>query len=87
MASQNHHGAELNGKDVITPTPFDAHEQVVRNTHTHNATTGYAAGEFTQQEYPKYLGDVDGVPVVVNNADEEKAYKAKAKKAWGNREQ
>lgn len=31
----------LDGKDKITPTPFDAHEQVVRKPHTHSLEHGY----------------------------------------------
>ncbi len=38
----------LDGKDVVKPTPFDAHEQNVRNS-----------GEYQYQEFPKA---VDHVP-------------------------
>jgi hypothetical protein len=31
----------LDGKDKITPTPFDAHEQIVRGPHTHSLKDGY----------------------------------------------
>jgi len=63
----------LDGTEKITPTPFDAHEQTVRNSD------GYQ-----YQEYPKAVDHVphpDPVaaaagqkePVVVNSADEEAA--------------
>lgn len=31
----------LDGTDVIKPTPFDAHEQVVRGPHSHSIEEGY----------------------------------------------
>lgn len=31
----------LDGKDKITPVPFDAHEQVARGPHTHSLKEGY----------------------------------------------
>lgn len=31
----------LDGTDKITPTPFDAHEKVVRGPHTHSLKDGY----------------------------------------------
>jgi len=73
----------LDGKEAIQPTAFDAHEQVVRSQHTHSAAEGYQSAEFTQQEYPKHLGDDDGVAVIAADAKEEEektAYLAAKKK-------
>ncbi|MCU1338841.1 MAG: hypothetical protein JWO19_4422 [Bryobacterales bacterium] len=59
----------LDGKDEVKATPFDAHEQAVRATKP---------GKLA--EFPKAVDHVDhpsGVgkqPVVVNSADEEEAY-------------
>jgi len=33
--------ANLDGTDKIVPTPYDAHEQVVRGPHTHSREEGY----------------------------------------------
>jgi len=63
--------AALDGKQKIRPTAFDAHEQLTRAPHTHSAATGYAAAEFKQQNYPKHLGEIDGVAVVAKDAKEE----------------
>lgn len=35
----------LDGKDKIKPTPYDAHEQVVRGPHTHSIEKGYEAAK------------------------------------------
>ena len=43
----------LDGKDKITPTPFDAHEQVVRKPHTHDPEHGYQPVE----EHVKVLAE------------------------------
>lgn len=32
---------KLDGSEVFKPTPFDAHEQVVRKPHTHSKEDGY----------------------------------------------
>lgn len=67
----------LDGKTPITPTAFDAHEQVVRQPHTHSLEDGYQPDtEFEATEYPKAVDHVEGEPVVVNSPKEEKAYKA-----------
>jgi hypothetical protein len=43
--------ANLDGTDKIVPTPYDAHEQVVRGPHTHSADEGYQpAGEYKPEE-------------------------------------
>lgn len=36
---------KLDGTDDIKPTPFDAHEQVVRGHHTFSREKGYQAAE------------------------------------------
>lgn len=76
----------LDGKDNITPTPFDAHEQVVRGPHTHvpiadptlaaHKASGYKAADYEHQEFPKAVAhdEVTGAPVLVNSAGEEAAY-------------
>ena len=81
----------LDGKDVIKPTPFDAHEQATRGEHI---PTGPDSPDKTDvQEYPKAVDHVDHPdpvavaaghqePVVVKSAEEEKAYQdAKADEA------
>jgi hypothetical protein len=56
----------LDGKHVITPVPFDAHEQIVRGPHSHTRLGGYKSaaptvvldedGEVVSaQEYPKVI--------------------------------
>jgi len=63
----------LDGTETIKPTPFDTHEQVVRQSHEHTKD-GYVAKEYEPAEYPKHLnftredGSVD--TYVANNADE-----------------
>ena len=58
---------KLDGTDKITPTPFDAHEKVVRGPHTHSAASGYEATEYEHQEFPKVLkhDEESGEPSVV----------------------
>ena len=80
--------ANLDGKDEIKPTPFDAHEQVARVQHeaAPNAP-GYAFSglkvvdaEDAVGEYPKAVDHVDhpsGVgqePILVKSAAEEADY-------------
>lgn len=63
---------QLDGKEKITPTPFDGHEKVVRGTHTHSASESYQAAEYEHQEYPKAVAHrEDGEPVVVKNEEHE----------------
>jgi hypothetical protein len=69
----------LDGKDKITPTPFDAHEQVVRKTHTHvmpvskqvpDETTGYQERVYEHEEYPKVVGETDnGEPIIAESEE------------------
>jgi len=62
--------ANLDGKDVIQPTPFDAHEQIVRKSPEQKEPL----------EFPKAVDHVDhpsGVgqePIVVKSAEEGDAY-------------
>lgn len=62
--SRNHnsHGQELDGTGDIKPTPFDAHEQVVRGHHTHSAKDGYQPAEYEFQEFPKAEAPADPEP-------------------------
>jgi hypothetical protein len=78
----------LDGKEVIKPVPFDAHEQIARVQHEEAPKQpGYAHSglqavdaEEAVTEYPKAVDHVDhpsGVgfePVVVKSAEEEKQY-------------
>jgi hypothetical protein len=72
--------AELDGKTVVKPTPFDAHEQATRGVHVPTALDSPDKEPATVQEFPKAVDHVDhpsGIglePVVVKNAAEEKAY-------------
>ena len=71
----------LDGKDEIKPTPFDAHEKVVRNTHNYSRTEGYAPSEHEHREYPKAI-DHDketGEPVLAKDADHEDELLSKPK--------
>jgi len=52
MTNFNSHGQELDGKGKIVPTPYDAHEQVVRGPHTHSLKDGYQKAE-PKAEAPK----------------------------------
>jgi hypothetical protein len=86
MTNFNSHGADLDGKSKIAPTPYDAHEKATRGEHV--PTTKTSPDKTRVQEYPKAVDHVDhpsGVgkkPVVVKSAEEERAYKeAKAKSA------
>ena len=58
----------LDGKDVIKPTPFDAHEQTVRGTHVPSGPD--TPDPSTLQEFPKHV-KVGEETVIVNNAEEE----------------
>jgi hypothetical protein len=88
--------ANLDGKDKIAPTPFDAHEQVARVQHeaAPNAPGYVHSGlkavdpEDAVTEFPKAVDHVDhpsGVgqePILVKSADEEDEYRdAKAAEA------
>ncbi len=59
-------------KDLLTP--FDAHEQMVRATHTHDAAEGYQAAEYEHQEFPKAVAHdpETGEPIIANNEKEER---------------
>lgn len=74
----------LDGKDKVVPTPFDAHEQATRVEHVPTAADGpepTSAGT----EFPKAVDHVDHPdpaaaaaghkePIIVNSAEEEAAY-------------
>ena len=49
----------LDGKDVIKPTPFDAHEKIVRGHHTHSKDAGYESAKYEHQEFPKAGKKID----------------------------
>jgi len=70
--------ATLDGKEPVTPTPFDAHEQVVRGTHTHSAKEGYVKAETPAEPvpYPRVVAHdkETGATIIVNSAEEEKAH-------------
>jgi hypothetical protein len=74
----------LDGKHTLRPVPFDAHEQIVRRSHSHSLAEGYrpldvpGAGseDYVPQEYPKHVvvgQDDDGndVTAIANDADHE----------------
>lgn len=63
----------LDGKEKITPTPFDTHEKVVRGTHTHSASEGSQPAEYEHQEYPKAVAhDAEtGEPIIAKDANHE----------------
>jgi hypothetical protein len=63
---------KLDGTDKITPTPYDAHEQVVRKPHTHSREEGYKVIE-------NHEPVLDPAPEAVDEADEPEA-KKKGKK-------
>jgi hypothetical protein len=69
----------LDGKTPVKVVPFDAHEQATRGTHVPTEIDG-PDPEVAGSEYPKAVDHVDhpsGVglePVIVKDADEEKAY-------------
>lgn len=82
--TENSHGEKLDGKGNIKPTAFDAHEQATRGEHVPSGPDSPDATNV--QEFPKAVDHVDhpsGVgkaPIIVNDAEEEKAYlDAKAK--------
>jgi hypothetical protein len=86
MTNFNSHGQDLDGKGKIEPTPFDAHERKTRGTHV--PTTKDSPDPLPGKQYPKAVDHVQKPgapaghkePVVVNSAEEEKAYlDAKAK--------
>jgi len=70
---------KLDGTDTIKPTPFDAHEQVVRAPHTHEApanasaeaheASGYKPADYEHQEYPKAVAHdkETGDPVIAKD--------------------
>jgi hypothetical protein len=62
----------LDGTEKLTPTPFDAHEKVVRGSHEHTKD-GYVAKEYKHQEYPKavFYDKETGEPVVAKDAKHE----------------
>jgi hypothetical protein len=72
--------ANLDGKDPVKPTPFDAHEQATRGEHVPTGPDSPDKDPETVAEFPKAVDHVDhpsGVgkqPVVVNSAEEEEAY-------------
>lgn len=72
--------ANLDGKDVIKPVPFDAHEQTVRGTHVATAADSPDLDPEKVQKYPLAVDHVDhpsGVgqePVVVASPEEHAAY-------------
>jgi len=66
----------LDGTDRIRPTPFDAHEQIVRGPHTHSLDGGYrtagVAEEYVPQEFPKVVdvNEETGEPVLTHGPDD-----------------
>jgi hypothetical protein len=70
----------LDGKTPITPVPFDAHERATRGEHAATTTDSPDLDPKKVAEFPKAIDHVDhpsGVgkqPIVVKNAEEEKAY-------------
>lgn len=80
LPTENSHGAELDGKGIIKPTPFDAHEQATRGVHVPTELDSPDKDPATVQEFPKAVDHVDhpsGVglqPIVVKDAAAEKAY-------------
>lgn len=80
LPTENSHGVALDGKSVIKPTPFDAHEQATRGVHVPTELDSPDKDPATVQEFPKAVDHVDhpsGVglqPVVVKDAAAEKTY-------------
>lgn len=81
----------LDGTVPVKPVPFDAHEQATRGTHVPTSADG-PEPEVTGDEYPKAVDHVDHPdpvaaaaghqePILVNSAEEEKAYHDAAAKA------
>jgi hypothetical protein len=74
----NSHGEPLDGTGDIQPTDFDAHEQSVRGEHKPTSATSPDLDPKKVKQYPKAVDHDDkGEPVLVNSAEEEKAYNAK----------
>lgn len=79
----------LDGKDKIAATPFDAHEQATRGRHVPTKVDGPDINPKTVREFPKAVDHVDKPnapeghkePVVATNAEEEKAYQASQSEA------
>lgn len=75
---------KLDGSEVLKPTPFDAHDQVARVQHEEAPKeagyvhSGLKASDPQDEpaEFPKAVAhdEKTGEPVVVNSAEEEKAY-------------
>lgn len=59
----------LDGKTPVTPTPFDAHDKVVRDS-----------GQYAHQEFPKAVAhnEDNTEPVVAKDADHEAELAEKA---------
>jgi len=74
----------LDGKDVIKPVAFDAHEQATRGEHVPTAKDSPDLDPEKVVEFPKAVDHVQKdnapeghlEPVLVNSAEEEKAYLA-----------
>jgi hypothetical protein len=73
--------ANLDGKDKVTPTPFDAHEQKTRGEHVPTSVDSPDKDKENVQEFPKAVDHVENPynakhkePVVVNSAEEEQAH-------------
>jgi hypothetical protein len=75
---------KLDGTETPKPTPFDAHEQVVRGPHTfvpvkdasveaHEAAGYKADPDFESSEYPKAIAhnEANTEPVIANSEEEE----------------
>jgi len=68
----------LDGTDTLSPTPFDAHEQIVRFPHKHvkagsaddlfSGKSGYVKVDYEHAEYPKIVGYVD-IPATAHNVE------------------
>jgi len=72
---------KLDGKEQVAPTPFDAHEKIVRSTHRHTKD-GYVADEYKPQEYPKAIAhdEETGEPVIARDAKHEAELKKASEK-------
>jgi hypothetical protein len=81
----------LDGKEAVKPTAFDAHEQATRGTHVPTKAGDKEPHPGQGEQYPKVVEHREGsekdqldVAVIVDSAEEEKAYlanKAKEKAA------
>lgn len=67
--------AKLDGTEKLGPVPYDAHEQVVRQSHEHSQSEGYKPAEYEHQEFPKAVAHdkETGEPLLVRDAEEEEA--------------